>query len=96
MQGPDPKAKHDPPPGMSPMKQEDISIVPFKAKRDVPFMPFKKGQGVSLAGWQFEVKNVLPNGNILLITKGRILTQQEEGYLGGAIQEQVEQHIKDK
>ena len=95
MQGPDPKAKHDPPPGMSPMHQEDVRIVPFKANRDAKFMPFKKGQGVSLAGWQFEVKNVLPNGNMLLITKGRILTNQEEGYLGDAIQDQVEERIKD-
>jgi len=53
--------------------QEDIHIVPFKAKRDIPKMPFKKGQGVSLAGWQFEIKHVLANGNVVLQPKGKII-----------------------
>ncbi|KKM79612.1 hypothetical protein LCGC14_1348100 [marine sediment metagenome] len=63
----------DKPPGMSPMKQEEVHIIPFK-KSHVKRMPFKKGQGISLAGWQFEIKNVLPNGNILLITRGELVT----------------------
>jgi len=63
--------------GMSPMQQEDIVIEPFKASRHARNMPFRKGQGISLAGWQFEIKNVMPNGNVLLITKGRIITEGE-------------------
>ena len=77
MQGPDPKATHDPPPGMSPMKQEDVHVIPFK-KGDVKRMPFKKGQGISLAGWQFEIINVVPNGNLLLKTRGKIATPKGE------------------
>lgn len=80
-----------PQPGMAPMKEETIRIIPFKVKRDRKFMPFKVGQGVSLAGWQFEVASCLPNGNVVLKPRGMILTPQVEAALDQQMKSRVEE-----
>lgn len=54
-------------------KQETINIEPYNKKQHRRYMPFKKGQGVSIAGWQFEVISFSNLGNILLRPVGKIL-----------------------
>jgi hypothetical protein len=66
-----------PPEGAGPSydKQPDKKIVkikPFKPKRDMVRYPVRKGQGVTINGWQFEVKTIQPNGMLYLRPIGRI------------------------
>jgi len=61
------------PQGLSPIEDGEITIRKFKLKADKGEMPFAKGQGVSLAGWQFKVISVLKNGNLVLKPMGKIL-----------------------
>jgi len=52
-------------------KEVTMRIRPFKARRDK--LPFKKGQGVSISGWQFQIRTIQANGTIYLKPIGRIM-----------------------
>lgn len=49
-----------------------VKIKPFKPSRDLLNYPVRKGQGVTINGWQFEVKTIQPNGMLYLKPIGRI------------------------
>jgi hypothetical protein len=49
-----------------------VKIKPFKARRDLLNYPVRKGQGVTINGWQFEVKSIRPNGMLYLRPIGQI------------------------
>lgn len=53
-------------------EQKVVKIKPFKARRDMVRYPVRKGQGVTINGWQFEVKTVQPNGMLYLRPIGQI------------------------
>jgi len=67
---PKPKAKPDQPP------VQQMRVKPFSVIRDLSAMPFKAGQGVTLAGWQFEITSVLNNGSMNMRPIGRIVEQK--------------------
>lgn len=50
-----------------------VKIKPFKASRDRVKIPLRKRQGVTIAGWQFEVKSVQPNGVVNLRPIGKVI-----------------------
>jgi hypothetical protein len=58
-------------------EQPKIRIIPFKAKKHRHLMPFQKGQGVSLAGWQFKIRSVQPNGIMNIQCMGKLLGPDE-------------------
>lgn len=57
-------------------EQANIRILPFKAKKHRHLMPFKKGQGISIAGWQFKIRSVQANGIMNLQCMGKILSDE--------------------
>ena len=57
------------------MEQANIQIIPFKAKKHRHLMPFKKGQGISIAGWQFKIRAIQANGVMNLKCMGKILDE---------------------
>jgi hypothetical protein len=48
-------------------------IKPFVARRDRSIYPVRKGQGVTINGWQFEVRTIQPNGMLYLKPVGMIM-----------------------
>jgi hypothetical protein len=58
-------------------QQATIHLIPFNRKKHRHLMPFAKGQGVSLAGWQFQIVTVHPNGRMVLECKGKILGDED-------------------
>ncbi len=58
--------------GNSPV-EHTVKIKPFKASRDRMSIPLRKRQGITISGWQFEVKSIQPNGTVNLRPVGRII-----------------------
>jgi hypothetical protein len=50
-----------------------VKIKPFKARRDLLKYPVRKGNGVTINGWQFEVISISPNGKLHLKPIGKII-----------------------
>lgn len=59
-------------------KQFVMKVIPFKARRDRTNLPFKKGQGITISGWQFQIRTINPNGSIILRPLGRIVKEATE------------------
>lgn len=55
--------------------QKVVKIEPFKASRDLRRYPVRRGQGVTINGWQFHVRTVQPNGMLYLKPIGRIIEE---------------------
>lgn len=68
-----------------------VKIKPFKANRDLINYPVRKGQGVTINGWQFEVKAIRPNGMLYLRPIGRIT---EDLTAPGPVQEALSGALK--
>ena len=62
----------------------EMTLTPFKeARRKGHPMPLHRGQGVSISGWQFEVRGVQPNGNVNLKMMGKIKDTEKVSPGGG-------------
>jgi hypothetical protein len=57
-----------------------VKILPFKARmhRTKLAQTFKKGQGVTMNGWQFQIRTMQPNGTIYLKPVGQIIEEPKE------------------
>lgn len=65
-------------------QEYEMTVTPFKeARRKGYAMPLRRGQGVSISGWQFEVRGVQPNGSVNLKMIGKIKDTEEVSAGGG-------------
>lgn len=56
------------------VKNQHIKYTPFKRGRDINKMPFRKGMGLSVAGWQFVVVERRNSGHIVLKPVGKLIS----------------------
>ena len=62
-----------------------VKVKPFKASRDRMSIPLRKRQGVTISGWQFEVKSIQPNGTVNLRPIGRVIEDLTPAPVAGAL-----------
>jgi hypothetical protein len=67
-----------------------VKIRPFKAKNDINRYPVRKGQGVTINGWQFEVKTIQPNGMLYLRPIGFIIEDLTRGPVAAALKPEAQ------